>query len=452
MKKGIALLLSLLMLAGAASGCSGNQTPSGSDAGGGTSAAQNENTEPADPIELICWVNEEHTDIFEYGEQLYNEAHPEAPLELSLEFYPVTEMHNKLLIALQSGVGAPDIVDINLTWWSNFMQGDIQLVPLNDIVEPELDHMVQSRFDLYAKDGTYYGIPTHVGATVMFYNMDIIESAGLTVEDIDAIETWDQYLEVGRKVKDATGLAWTAYETLNQRPYWPLLNECGLDYIDENGEVIMDSPENVKVLEWMYDVFQEGLAVAAPGGDVINESFYNWMNGGNCASVLMPSWYMVRLMDYMPDLSGKMIMRPVPVFEEGQPRSTCVGGTPTAITVQCQHIDEAKELLYLAKMSDEGSINIWKSCSFDPVNTNVWNNEALLEPMEYFRDESFFEIMLPYVEEGIPSPTNPSDAKSTTAQELMRNNVMYEVFVTGEKTPEQALTDAANEVRSAADE
>ena len=95
---------------------------------------------------------------------------------------------------------------------------------------------------------------------------------------------------------------------------------------------------------------------------------------------------------------------------------------------------------------------IWKSCSFDPVNTNVWNNEALLEPMEYFRDESFFEIMLPYVEEGIPSPTNPSDAKSTTAQELMRNNVMYEVFVTGEKTPEQALTDAANEVRSAADE
>ena len=86
------------------------------------------------------------------------------------------------------------------------------------------------------------------------------------------------------------------------------------------------------------------------------------------------------------------------------------------------------------------------------MNTNVWNNEALLEPMEYFRSESFFEIMLPYVEEGIPSPTNPSDAKSTTAQELMRNNVMYEVFVTGEKTPEQALTDAANEVRSAADE
>jgi arabinosaccharide transport system substrate-binding protein len=447
MKKGIAYLITMALIVGILAGCSsGLSSSSGTSSGTGSTK---ENSGPADPIELIFWVNEAHTGIFEFGEQLYNEKHPNNPLKLSMEFYPVTEMHNKLQIALQSGVGAPDIVDINLTWWSNFMQGEIQLVPLNDIVEPVLDHMVTSRFDLYAKDGTYYGIPTHVGATVMYYNMDIIEEAGLSVEDVDAVETWDQYLELGRKVSGATGKAWTAYETLNQRPYWPLLNASGLDYIDENGEVTMDSPENIQLLEWMYNVYQEGLAVAAPGGDVINESFYNWMNGSNCASILMPSWYMIRLMDYMPDLSGKMIMRPVPVFKEGQPRSTCVGGTPTAITMQCRYIDEAKELLTLAKLSDEGSVNIWNTCSFDPVNTNVWSDKRLMEPMEYFRGESFFEIMLPYVKDGIPSPTNPSDAKSTTAQELMRNNVMYEVFVTGEKTPSQALIDAANEVRSA---
>ena len=68
--------------------------------------------------------------------------------------------------------------------------------------------------------------------------------------------------------------------------------------------------------------------------------------------------------------------------------------------------------------------------------------------MDYFSGESFFEIMMPYIENGIPSPINPSDEKSTTAQELMRNNVMYQVFVTQEKSPEQALTDAANEVRN----
>ncbi|SFH42425.1 L-arabinose-binding protein [Lachnospiraceae bacterium NLAE-zl-G231] len=451
-KKLTALFLSLLLVVSTAACANSGGATSNSDTAGDPKTTEKTETtdtaEPADPIKLTCWVNEQHTEIFEYGAELYNEEHPNNPIELSLEFYPVTEMHNKLLIALQSGVGAPDIVDINLTWWSNFMQGDIQLVPLNDIVEPELDHMVSSRFELYSKDGSYYGIPTHVGATCMYYNMDLIKQAGVTVEEIDEIETWDQYLEIGRRVTDATGMAWTAYETLNQRPYWPLLNECGLDYIDADGNVTMDNEENINVLEWMYDVFQEGLATEAPGGDLINESFYNWMNGGNCASLLMPSWYMIRLMDYMPDLYGKMIVRPVPVFEEGQPRSTCVGGTPTAITSQCKHIEEAKELLYWAKLSDKGSINIWETCKFDPVNLNVWTDASLTEPMDYFSGESFFEIMMPYIENGIPSPINPSDEKSTTAQELMRNNVMYQVFVTQEKSPEQALTDAANEVRN----
>lgn len=402
----------------------------------------------ADTIELTLWVNEAHVPIFEYGEKLYNELHPDRPIEVTLEFYPVAEMHNKLLIALQSGIGAPDIVDINLTWWSNFVQGDIQLVPLNDIVEPVLDYSVKSRFDIYSQDGVYYGIPTHVGATVMYYNREIIEAAGISVEEIDAINTWDQYVEVGRKFKAAAPAekAWTAFETLNQRPYWPMINSVGVDYINEAGEVTMDNPENIAVLEWMYDIFQEGLAVAAPGGSVINESFYAWMNAGNCASVLMPSWYMSRLVDYMPDLAGKIIMRPVPVFEEGQAHSTAVGGTPTAITTQCQYIEEAKEYLYLAKLSDEGSINIWESVAFDPVNTRVWDSEALKKHNPYFT-ESFFDIMLPYAD-NIPSPSNPSDAKSTTAQELVRNNVMYEVFVTGDKTPEQALKDAAEEVRN----
>ena len=307
MKKGIALLLSLLMLAGAASGCSGNQTPSGSDAGGGTSAAQNENTEPPTPSNSICWVNEEHTDIFEYGEQLYDEAHPEAPLELSLEFYPVTEMHNKLLIALQSGVGAPDIVDINLTLVrrtscraTSSSSRSTTSWSLSSITwcSPASISM-QRTAPTTASRRTW--APPSCSTTWTSSNPPASPWRTLTPSKRGISSS-----RSGRKVKDATGLAWTAYETLNQRPYWPLLNECGLDYIDENGEVIMDSPENIEVLEWMYDVFQEGLAVAAPGGDVINESFYNWMNGGNCASVLMPSWYMVRLMDYMPDLSGKI--------------------------------------------------------------------------------------------------------------------------------------------------
>ncbi|WP_142688686.1 extracellular solute-binding protein, partial [Acinetobacter baumannii] len=86
---------------------------------------------------------------------------------------PYDDMHNKLLIALQSGVGAPDLVDIELGKYANFLKGDIQLVPLNDIVEPELDNIVKARVEIYSKDNTYYGICFHVGAAVIYYNTEL---------------------------------------------------------------------------------------------------------------------------------------------------------------------------------------------------------------------------------------------------------------------------------------
>lgn len=83
-------------------------------------------------------------------------------------------MHNNLLLAVQSGVGAPDMADIEISKFANFLKGTPQLEPLNDIVDPVKDKMIQSRLDIYSKDGTVYGLPTHVGASVMYYNTEIL--------------------------------------------------------------------------------------------------------------------------------------------------------------------------------------------------------------------------------------------------------------------------------------
>src|SRR5690625_5433003 len=110
-------------------------------------------------------------------------------------------MHNNLLLALQSDDGAPDLVDIEIGRFSNYLKGDPQLLPMNDYVEPVLDEFVESRFDIYAKDGNYYGLPTHVGASVMYYNTDIMDEAGV---DIDSIKTWDDYMVAGEEYVDIT--------------------------------------------------------------------------------------------------------------------------------------------------------------------------------------------------------------------------------------------------------
>ena len=197
-----------------------------------------EPAQEAEVTELTYWIfNELHADMYDFAEKAYNEKYPDAPVKLNGEVYPNAEMHNNLLIALQSNTGAPDIVDINLNFFSNFLQGDIQLAELNDIVEPELDNLVQSRLDIYAKDGKYYGLPTHIGATVVYYNKEITDQAGV---DIDAIETWDDYIEAGKQVLDKVGVPMTAYEVSNQRPFWPLIVQSGGDYLAADGSVALD--------------------------------------------------------------------------------------------------------------------------------------------------------------------------------------------------------------------
>ena len=450
-KKLISIILVCFMvmsLIGCSSSKSSENKPEPTKAPAQTEDNSGNQTAAAEPITLTVWsVNELHSKMWEFGEASYNKKHPEAPISVKVEILPNAEMHNKLLIALQSGTGAPDVADININFFSNFTSKDPQIVPLNDIVDKSFAEGTyeQSRFDLYKVQGNYYALPTHVGATVTYYNMEIIEKAGFTIEDVDAIETWDQYTAMGKTVLEKTGIPMTCFEVSNQRPFWPMIVQHGGDYLTVDNEVILDSESNIEVLDYMLDMYNSGLAIQAGGGATSTEEFYSFMNAGSVASLTMPSWYMSRFLSYMPDLKGKIAIRPMPVFEQGEPRTVGIGGTGTAITNQCKNIDVAKEFLYEAKLSYDANINIWNTLQFDPVNLDTWKDPVLLTASDYFYNESFFEIMGPYIS-GCKSPANAE--LSVAAQDLVNNSIMYSVFVDQSKTPEEALTSAAEELRA----
>jgi arabinosaccharide transport system substrate-binding protein len=275
--------------------------------------------------------------------------------------------------------------------------------------------------------------------------MEILEKAGFTVSDIDAIETWDQYVAMGETVLEKTGVPMTCFEVSNQRPFWPMIVQHGGDYLTKDNEVILDSQSNIEVLDYMLDMYNSGIAIQAGGGATSTEEFYTFMNTGSVASLTMPAWYMSRFLNYMPDLKGKIAIRPMPVFKQGEARTVGIGGTGTAITNQCKNIDVAKEFLYEAKLSYEANINIWNKLSFDPVNLDTWADPELMKPSEYFYGESFFETMAPYMS-ACKSPANAD--LSVAAQDLVNNTIMYSVFVDQSKTPEEALKSAAEELRA----
>jgi len=424
------LLLSLsLVLAGCTQG---------SDETGETTPGQGE------AVSLSLWTfQEQHKEYYEKTLALWNEQHPDKPIELTIDTYPNAEMHNKLLIALQSGVGAPDIADVNINFFQNFLKGDIQLVELNDIIEPEIDQFVKSRFDIYSKNGKYYGIDFHVGATVVYYNKEILDQAGV---DPDAIKTWDDYIEAGKKVTAATGKPMTAFEVTDQRPFWPMIVQRGSDYLDKDGKAILDNEINIRTLESMHDmIYKHQIAIPMPGGATASEEFFTFMNKGEMASLIMPMWYMSRFLSYMPDLEGKILVRPMPVWEEGDMRSAGMGGTGTAVTTQSKHQEIAKQFLAFAKLTKESNIRIWQELRFDPIRWDVWDAQELQEPDPYFSNEKVFNVLLDMKDE-IVSPN--MGELSAAAQDLVKSNVMFKALKEQSLTPAEALKEAADELRS----
>jgi len=420
------------------SGCSSNS--------GGSQPAQGTKTDanqPAKPVKLSLWTFQElHKTYYDKTGVLWNKSNPNQPIELSIEAYPNAEMHNKLLIALQSGVGAPDIADININFFQNFLKGDIQLVELNKIIEPEKDKFVQSRFDIYSKNGKYYGICFHVGATVVYYNKEMMDKAGVNV---DSIQTWSDYVEAGKKVVAATGKPMTAFEVTDQRPFWPMIIQRGSDYLDKSGNVILDNDINIKTLTTLQDmIYKDKIAIPMPGGNTGSEEFLTFMNKGGMGSLIMPMWYMSRFLAYMPDLKGKVLVRPLPVFEKGNSRSAGIGGTGTAVTKQSKNQDVAVKFLAYAKLSKESNIRIWQELNFDPIRWDIWNAPELQQPDPYFGNEKIFNVLLNMKDE-IKSPN--MGELSAASQDIVKSNVMFKSLKEQSQTPEQALKAAADELR-----
>ena len=390
-----------------------------------------------------------HQTFMESAAARWNETYPDRPIELQAETLGYDDLHNNLMISLQTGTGAPDIVDIEIAMYANFITGEeeyIPLVPLNSVIEPEKDVLIMGRFDNYANHGNYYGVDYHVGAAAMMYNKEIFEEAGV---DINSIVTWDEFKEAGKVIREKTGKYIMAVETTEHWTYYPLITQQGSDFFDpETGEVILDNEINIATLEWLLDGVQQDIFVTMPGGFCHSEEWYAYMNEGNVAAIAVPLWYLNRFTDYMPDLDGKMAVRAMPVWEVGGGNSAGLGGTGTSVTNQAKNIELCKEFLYFAKMSKEGAIATWTELGFDPLRTDIYDDPTMTAPnvfTDYFGDD-VYAVM------GETAPSiaglSTSNPLYPTALTLVQKTVMFEVLSEQSKTPAESLKAAADELRA----
>ncbi|MDD3206758.1 MAG: ABC transporter substrate-binding protein, partial [Lachnospiraceae bacterium] len=390
-KKVLSALLSVAMVASLLVGCgssadtssTGDTTEAATEAAGPGAAGTTEmEVEGDDVTTLNVWTFIElHQQFYTDMAEKWNEENPDKKVKLVLSNMAYDDMHNKLSLALESGEGAPDIVDIELGKFPAFMTGEIGLRDLTDVIDPYRDTVVQSRLDIYSKDGKEYGLPTHVGATVAFYNTELLDAAGVNYEDI---KTWDDFKAAGVKYNEATGKSFACVETTAQWMINLMLAQKGGDYLDAEGNLDVNNAKMAEVLTYIKGMQDTGAFNTVPGGQPDNEEAYPCYNSGDYAVQIMPFWQTSRYVNYMTDLKGKVAIAAPPVFDttDGEYQSIGGGGTGTAIVASSPNADLAAEVMAFIKLSEGANEEVWNVLGFDPVNTEVWANAELTENPE----------------------------------------------------------------------
>jgi ABC-type glycerol-3-phosphate transport system substrate-binding protein len=134
---------------------------------------------------------------------------------------------------------------------------------------------------------------------------------------------------------------------------------------------------------------------------------------------------------------------PLPVFEAGGSTATIWGGSTVAIPAQSQHIQEAWQFCEFNMLTQEGSEGQWKAADLFPVLKEATDWPIMNEPVPFYGNEQALKM---YAEANslVPALAYGKDWLETSR---ILGQQQSECLL-GNKTPEQALADAAAEMRT----
>lgn len=215
----------------------------------------------------------------------FNNSQDEYFIDAQLQ--PWSTIGETMVTKVTSGDG-PDFVTTgadNGQGWS--LDGTFQCVTdFYDDPENETENYIpnvvdQITFDIDGSEEKC-AVPMGYAPTAVWYNTDMWAEAGLTEADIPT--TWDQLLEVAKKLTKSDGTQYgIALPDLGWGPY---LKGNGSGVYTVDGEVSINTPENKAFLEKMRDFYKGGYTVAGMDETAARESF----ESGQSAMVIVGPW------------------------------------------------------------------------------------------------------------------------------------------------------------------
>lgn len=370
------------------------------------------------------------SDIFQLAANDFEKMHPGVQVDVRY----ADSNYMRILPRLMAGTEIPDVMLIQAKDAPALLNKYPDMfLDLTSYVNPSKSNFMDASWDAITKDGKIYGLPTDMGPAALFYRADLFAQAGI---DPDSIETWDEFIAAGQKMKAATNGETSIIAVSEDGDLFDMmLNQVGGNYVSNDDKtVVINSPEAVKAINLVRKLIDSGAArdVKDWGGRIVA------MKRNQVASVPYGVWFGGTLAGALPEQAGKWKVMPFPAHEKGGLRASNCGGSVVMISKNCRNPEVAWEYINYLYNTDEGQ-KIQVKNGLYPAYMPIYKSEEFNEVVPYF-GEPVFARFTKIGEENLPFHRGPISMDSTKAI----NDMVQGIF--SDKSPEEVLAKAAKDI------
>ncbi|MFA6636438.1 MAG: extracellular solute-binding protein [Candidatus Omnitrophota bacterium] len=283
------------------------------------------------------------------------------------------DAHSRYLTSIAGGI-SPDIGSMGLTWGMEF--GELgALVDLREKFSEDVGALEKKIFSGILESTRVgkkvFGVPFDFSQHIMYYRTDIIPVPP---------ENWEEFLSVLRVLELEGRGALIDWGSLEWIGYAPFLWQAGGDFYNSSmTQVILDSPEAVKALEYMAELYRSGV----PKTQVPLEQ---GMRTGDYPLAISGNWKIISLLAGAPEIEGKWKIAMLPEGPSGK-RTAFIGGRIMSIFSGSKMKEEAWEFIKFL-FEPENQLKIYEATFYTeeaylPPNMDTW---ALLPMGKDFKE------------------------------------------------------------------
>ena len=355
----------------------------------------------------------------------FNEKYTAQGLTAKVVDFPpaADEARNQFIQRQQARAPDCDVFYSDIIWTAEFAQQK-WVMDMTAYVNGRRDEFVPAALAPMKFDGKYWGVPLASGAGLLYYRADRVPQVPASWQAV-----YDQARQKGGIVYQGA-----AYEGLTV-DFLELAYAAGGRVISDDGKkALIDSPQNLRALQFMVDGVKSG---AAPTAAVtyMEEGARRAFESGKPA--FMRNWsYAYALGQQAPKVKGKFRVAPLPPFEGGG-RAGILGGNSPVISAYSKNPKGAVLLIDFITSPQIAEQNMVKF-GLPAALRETYDTPAVKRAVPFAAE------LRQAIAQAKPRPVSP--VYPLISQAIYKN---VNAALTGSTSPQDALKEAQSQIQQA---